>query len=237
VRLVVDFNRLEQHPGGTEFIVVGAVTAPALAGLGLHEGMRAVFEERGELQMTGILHRRAAPATSADSPDTEREIWEGELDPHSTTYHVRVEPQTLYYAGPEGFGRSHEWVAVADADTRTAAGGGGEGGEAGHRDAQPWPRLETRPRQPSRMLTLGVEGTYEEWHRSLAALTVRGEAALVEGERVVLIDEGREVDAIVRVLRLPPDERYTSGRRIWLVEPAWDTVRPNPIPLHSIPEL
>jgi hypothetical protein len=46
----------------------------------------AVFEDPGELQMTGVLHRRqgvgsAAPSGSADARNTERagwgDIWEG----------------------------------------------------------------------------------------------------------------------------------------------------------------
>ncbi len=116
VRLVVDFNRLQQRPDGTASIAVGAVTAPVLVGLGLQEGMRAVFEEPGELQMTGVLHRRASTIGLPGSGDTQRaaggDRWDGELDPHSTTYHVRVEPLTLYYAGPEGCGHYHEWVEV-----------------------------------------------------------------------------------------------------------------------------
>jgi hypothetical protein len=73
-----------------------------------------------------------------------------------------------------------------------------------------------------------VEGIYDPWHRSLADRTVHGEAALIAGERVVLVDEAREVDATVRVLRLLRDGQYPEGRRVWLAEPDWGTVRPIP---------
>lgn len=230
LRLVVDFNRLEQRPDGTASIEVGAVGAPVLAGLGLQEGMRAVFEEPGELQMTGVLHRRASTIGLLGSGDMQRTVggdrWDGELDPHSTTYHVRVEPLTLYYAGLEGCGHYHEWVEAPNPDAADAGA---------MEPAAPPP--ETRPRRPARQLTLGVEGTYDQWQRPLAALTVDGEAALHEGEGIVLIDEAREVDATVRILRLPPDGQYPEGRRVWLAEPDWGTVRPNPIAFRAIPEM
>jgi hypothetical protein len=153
------------------------VTAPELTGLGLREGMRAVFAEPGELQMAGVLRRRASTIGLPSSGDLHRAVggdrWEGELDPHSTTYHVRVEPLTLYYAGPEGCGHYHEWV---EASNRGAAGTNPDPDP--HRRLRP--PLETRPRRPARQLTLGVEGTYDQWQRPLAARTVYGEAALIE---------------------------------------------------------
>ena len=251
LRLVVDFNRLQQRPNGTASIEVGTATAPMLATLGLREGMRAVFEQPGELQMAGVLHRRASAFGLLGSGNMQRAVggdrWEGELDPHSTTYHVRVEPLTLYYAGPEGCGHYHEWVEASNIDatdtTGMAPGALPSVGRMGDANADPDPHrrlrppLERRPRRPARQLTIGVEGTYDQWQRPLAAGTVYGEAALIEGEAIVLIDEAREVDATVRLLRLPPDGRYPKGRRVWLAEPDWGTVRPNPIPFRDIPEL
>lgn len=71
VRLFVDFMRMHSGPDGLEIVRVGAVDAPALARRDLQEGMRAIFEEPGELQMTGTLRRRRAEATG-------RTFWEGD---------------------------------------------------------------------------------------------------------------------------------------------------------------
>lgn len=277
VRLVVDFMRLHRRADGTEWISVDAVTASALAGLNLQEGQRAMFEQPGEFQMTGVLRRETGAGNVG-------EFWVGEVDPASLTYHIRVESRTLYFAGPEGCSHFGESVleplpasgpvagpepvvssmsstrddaiearqpsteapyaippedAPEDAQDDTEEGTTEEDTTAGARVAstraagvhsQPTPRMtvrETRLRTtPWRLLTLGVEGTWEQWHRSLAFNTVYGEETFAEGERVVLIDDAREVDAHVHVLRLPPDVQYPGGRRVWLAEPTWETVRP-----------
>jgi hypothetical protein len=87
LHLLVDFNGLD----GTA-IPVGAVDSWRLAGLPLADGVTAIFEQPGELQMTGVLRQ----ITSAVGP-----YWIGEVDPTSLVYHVRLDAGTLAAAGPE----------------------------------------------------------------------------------------------------------------------------------------
>lgn len=223
VRLFVDFMQGHANAEGTEIVSVGPVDAPALMGRDLREGMRAIFEEPGEFQLTGTLHRHRAGTTG-------QEFWEGALDPHSLVYHIRVAPQTLYDAGPEGCVRFASW-APGRLPEPSSQGGAGDGEDGGSGDA-PKPsgpptisnRMMRTP-TPWRLLTLGVEGTWEQWQCSLAFDTVYGEAAFEDGELTVLVDDAREVDARVHVWRLPPDTDYPDGRRVWVAEPAWATVR------------
>jgi hypothetical protein len=86
LHLLVDFSRLNG-----ETIPVGPVDGWRLAGLRLTEEMTAVFEEPGELQMTGVLRRIA----SAVGP-----YWVGALDVTSLIYHIRLDAGTLTRAGP-----------------------------------------------------------------------------------------------------------------------------------------
>lgn len=216
LRRPVDFHRLRHDPHGQESITVDLVDAPALAGLELREGMQAVFEEPGELQMTGTLRRRRVEATG-------RECWEGELNPHSLVYHICLAPRTLYDAGPEGCARYVSWTPGRLPDPREprlepSAQGGGEAPKPSGPPtiANHTMRLPT----PWRLLTLGVEGTWEQWDRALAFDTLQGEAAFADGAPAVLVDDAR-----VQVWCLPPDVDYPSGRRIWVAEPAWSTVR------------
>jgi hypothetical protein len=87
LHLLVDFNGLD----GTA-IPVGAVDSWRLAGLPLADGVTAIFEQPGELQMTGVLRQ----ISSAVGP-----YWIGEVDPTSLVYHVRLDAGTLAAAGPE----------------------------------------------------------------------------------------------------------------------------------------
>jgi hypothetical protein len=72
-------------------ISVGLVDDWRLAGLALREGMAAIFEEPGELQMRGVLRRLDSELGS---------YWVGKLDLASVVYHMRLGPGTLTRAGP-----------------------------------------------------------------------------------------------------------------------------------------
>lgn len=61
---------------------------------------------------------------------------------------------------------------------------------------------------------------------ALASETLQGEVTFENGDPTVLVDDAREVDARMQVCRpLPPDADYPDGRRVWVAEPAWATVR------------
>lgn len=145
-------------------------------------------------------------------------------------YHIAVAPQTLYHAGPEGCARYASWAPgrLPEPDARTKGDGveGVEGVEAPKPSGPPTisNRMMRTP-TPWRRLTLGVEGTWEQWQGSLAFDTLQGESAFEDGDPTVLVDDAREVDARVHVWRLPPDADYPDGRRVWVAEPDWATVR------------
>lgn len=220
VRLFVDFTIRRVSLEGTELVTLGPVDAPWLAGLDLREGMRAILEEPGAFQMTATLHHSRAEATGQD-------FWEGELDPRSLIYHIGVAPQTLFDAGPEGCAHYPGWMLGRLAEPDSEGGTGDVGGGDAPKPSGPPTSSEWMLRTPTpwRLLTLGVEGTWEQWHRSLALYTVSGEATFADGDPTVLVDDAREVDARVHVWRLPPDVDYPDGRRVWVAEPDWATVR------------
>ncbi len=254
-RLLVDFNRLGRRADGVEVIDVGGVDEAGIRGRSLADGMFAVFEEPGELQMTGVLRRATGPAG---------DYWQGELEGDTLIYHVRIAEQSLYFAGPEGCVRYMEYYRRAADETTSEAQGPAraEGGAApsavsgaeGAEDREPHEEREdqwdVRPQAPAAALTLGVEGTFEQWYRALAGTIPSGESVLAaDGEPIVLVDGEREVDARMRVLHLPPElvadspaagrasgvppSAFPRGRRVWLAEPDWNTLRRIPWARHA----
>jgi hypothetical protein len=226
-RFRVDFNDVWEHrDDGTEVIVLGTADTQQGHDHPLHEGMLVVCEEPGELQMTGVVRWRRIESGAC---------WVAELDPRTLVYHLRLDQNLLHEAGPAGSVRHGELVLLPEAVTeaeraRLARQQLGNFTDQERAEPEPWleGKLESRQMEPARALTLGVEGTYEVWSRNLAGYSYYGDVSQREGDPVVLVDGTQEVDALVRVLRLPPDTDYPAGRRVWLAEPDWATLRPVP---------
>lgn len=226
-RFQVDFNDLwEQRDDGTEVILLSTADAQSEHDHAIHEDMLLVCEQPGELQMTGVVRQRQTNFGAC---------WVAELDPRTLVYHIRLSQNLLHDSGPAGSVQHGELVLLPEAvteDERARLVRQQLGTFTDHDRAKPEPwlegKLESRQMEPARALTLGVEGTYEAWSRSLAGYSFYGDISRREGDPVVLVDAKQEVDAIVHVLRLPPDADYPAGQRVWLAEPDWTTLRPIP---------